>query len=129
MNTKIWIIGAAVTLVMGCASHQAVVDTSIQEAELIGMIAQNEKLDSTKTQAARTNLEQAKAYKAEKEYEKAWAAADQSRLEYKLAFATATRDSVVREDSLLTNDLRADMERKLLYQNILENEAKIKETP
>ena len=66
---------------------------------------------------------------AEKEYEKAWAAADQSRLEYKLAFATATRDSVVREDSLLTNDLRADMERKLLYQNILENEAKIKETP
>jgi hypothetical protein len=116
-------------MIMGCASHQAVVDTSIQEAELIGKIAKAEKLDTTKTHAARMSLEKAKNYRTEKEYEKAWASADQSLLEYKLAFALATRDSVVREDSLLTNALRADMERKLLYQNILENEIKIKEAP
>lgn len=117
---KVALCGAI--LCTGCATHQAMVDTSISEAESIGTIAQAQGVAPAKTQAAQAELKSAKAFKEQKEYEKAWAAADASNLEYRLALANVTLDSVAQQDSSLVKNLNEDMERATAYQNILDKE-------
>ena len=58
------------------------------------------------------------------EDEQAIALAEQSTLEYKLAIATAERDEAVKEDERLEKELRGDVERKLIYQSIRDQETK-----
>lgn len=53
--------------------------------------------------------------------------AEQSNLEYRLALATAERDAVKKDDERVEKELRADVERKLLYQSILDKETSAKE--
>ena len=52
------------------------------------------------------------------------ALAEQSDLEYKLAIANAERDAAKSEDQKIEKELRNDVERKLIYQNILDQETK-----
>ena len=117
---KVALCGAA--LCTGCATHQAMVDTSINEAESIGTIAQVQGVAPEKMKAAQADLKNAKAFKEQKEYEKAWASADASNLESRLALANVTLDSVSREDSSLVKDLKEDTERLAAYQSILDQE-------
>ena len=69
-------------------------------------------------------LDSAKAKLADGEEEEAAALADQSALEYRLAIANAERDAVKKEDERVEKELRSDVERKLIYQSILDQETK-----
>ena len=45
-------------------------------------------------------------------------------LEYRLAVANAERDAAKKEDERVEKELRGDVERKLIYQSILDKEVK-----
>jgi hypothetical protein len=61
---------------------------------------------------------------ADGEEEEAAALAEQSSLEYRLAVANAERDAAKKEDERVEKELRGDVERKLIYQSILDKEVK-----
>ena len=82
------------------------------------------KADSATVESANAHLDSAKAYMEQKKAQEALAAFEASRLEYRLAMLRAERDSLKAEDERVEGELRADVERKLLYQNILDNENK-----
>ena len=56
--------------------------------------------------------------------EEAQALAEQSELEMRLAIAKSENEKIKNEDKKLEESLRADEERKVLYQSILEKETK-----
>ena len=75
-------------------------------------------------EATNAKLDSAKALQADGEDEQAAALAEQSVLEYKLAVANAERDAAKKEDERVEKELRGDVERKLIYQSILDKEVK-----
>ena len=105
-------IGLAGFALVGCATTQQAMDRSMMQAENSKVIATDAGLDS------------ANAYKTAKKQQEATNAASLSVLEYRLALINAERDSLQKEDARLEEDLRNDVERKILYQNILDNEGK-----
>lgn len=118
------VIGIAAVALVGCAGNQQAMERSLSQAEGVKTIADESKLDAASTANAAADLDSAKAYAEQGEEELAIAAAEKSALEYKLAVLSAERDSLKKADARLESELRSDVERKLIYQNILDQETK-----
>ena len=126
MRMKFFVAGLAVTalaFLSGCAGS---VNASkpIEYADANKAIAEEAKVDAAQLESANAKLDSAKALQAEGEDEQAAALAEQSSLEYRLAIANAERDEAKKEDERVEKELRGDVERKLIYQNILDQEVK-----
>ena len=114
---------AALAFLSGCAGS---VNASkpIEYADANKAIAEEAKVDAAQMESANAKLDSAKALQAEGEDEQAAALAEQSALEYKLAVANSEREAAKKEDERVEKELRGDVERKLIYQNILDQESK-----
>lgn len=113
----------ALAALSGCAGGVNATK-SIEFADSNKMIAQDAKVDAAQLESANAKLDSAKALQADGDEEEAAALAEQSTLEYKLAVANAELDAAKKEDEKVEKELRGDVERKLLYQNILDQETK-----
>lgn len=126
MKLSFFAAGVAVTavaLLSGCAGSVNAT-RSIEYASANKAIAEEAKADSAQVESTNAKLDSAKALQASGEDEQAAALAEQSALEYRLAVATAERDAAKKEDERVEKELRGDVERKLIYQNILDQETK-----
>ena len=113
----------ALAALSGCAGGVNATK-SIEFADSNKMIAQDAKVDAAQLESANAKLDSAKALQADGDEEEAYALAEQSSLEYKLAIANAELAAAKKEDEKVEKELRGDVERKLLYQNILDQETK-----
>lgn len=109
---------------IGCASNQQAMDRSFAQAESSKNMAAEANLDSATTAKASAYLDSAKVYKENGDEEEAINAAELSSLEYRAAVANAERDALKKDDARLESELRSDVERKILYQSILDQETK-----
>ncbi|SMP49005.1 hypothetical protein [Fibrobacter sp. UWB10] len=126
MKSRILVAGMAIialAALSGCAGGVNATK-SIEFADSNKMIAQDAKVDAAQLESANAKLDSAKALQADGDEEDAAALAEQSSLEYKLAIANAELDAAKKEDEKVEKELRGDVERKLLYQNILDQETK-----
>ncbi|SHK33573.1 DUF4398 domain-containing protein [Fibrobacter sp. UWEL] len=114
----------ALLALTGCAGNKNTSTRSLGQAEATMTLANDSKLDAATTASAAAKLDSAKALQADGEEEQAQALAEQADLEVRLALATAERDQVKKENEKVENELRADVERKLIYQSILDKETK-----
>jgi len=125
MKSSFFVAGvalAALAFLSGCAGANAT--KSIGNADSAKAVAEDMKATPAQTESANAKLDSAKALQQNGEDEQAIALADQSTLEYKLAIATAERDAAKKEDERVEKELRGDVERKLIYQSILDQETK-----
>ena len=113
----------ALAALSGCAGGVNATK-SIEFADSNKTIAQEAKVDAAQLESANIKLDSAKALQADGDEEEAYALAEQSTLEYKLAIANAELAAAKKEDEKVEKELRGDVERKLLYQNILDQETK-----
>ncbi|SHK47266.1 protein of unknown function [Fibrobacter sp. UWT2] len=126
MKSRILVAGmAALALasLSGCAGSVNAAK-SIEFADSNKTIAQEAKVDAAQLESANAKLDSAKALQADGDEEEAAALAEQSSLEYRLAVANAELDAAKKEDEKVEKELRGDVERKLLYQSILDQETK-----
>ena len=126
MKSRILVAGmAALALasLSGCAGSVNATK-SIEFADSNKTIAQEAKVDAAQLESANAKLDSAKALQADGDEEEAAALAEQSSLEYRLAIANAELDAAKKEDEKVEKELRSDVERKLLYQSILDQETK-----
>lgn len=126
MKLRFFAAGVAVTavaLLSGCAGSVNAT-RPIEYASANKAIAEEAKADPAQVESTNAKLDSAKALQASGEDEQAAALAEQSALEYRLAVATAERDAAKKEDERVEKELRGDVERKLIYQNILDQETK-----
>lgn len=126
MEMKIFVVGVAVAslaVLSGCAGG-ASANRSVTLACSAKTIAEESSVESAQMQAANAKLDSAKALEAEGKNEEAVALADQSALEYRLAIANAELDAAKKEDERVEGELRSEVERKLIYQSILDQETK-----
>ena len=124
MKSRILVAGmAALALasLSGCAGSVNATK-SIEFADSNKTIAQEAKVDAAQLESANAKLDSAKALQADGDEEEAAALAEQSSLEYRLAIANAELDAAKKEDEKVEKELRSDVERKLLYQSILDQE-------
>ncbi|SHG68455.1 hypothetical protein SAMN05720761_10431 [Fibrobacter sp. UWCM] len=127
MKIKFFVAGLAVAslaVLSGCAGGAAQANRSVTLACEAKTIAEEASADSLQMLSANTKLDSAKALEAAGKNEEAVALADQSALEYRLAIATAERDAAKKEDERVEAELRSEVERKLIYQSILDQETK-----
>lgn len=94
-------------LFIGCASNQALVDTSIQQAESLKTTATESKALSAKTTLADEKLAEAKKYNEEGKAEEALLAAEESLLEYRLALAQSTYNVLCKDYEALEKNVLA----------------------
>lgn len=85
-------------------------------------VARENSVNPTATASATAKIDSARVLKEAGEDEQAQVLLEQSELELLLAIATSERDAAKAEDQKVEADLRADVERKLLYQSILDKE-------
>ena len=126
MSSRFFVAGLAMaSLVMldGCAGSVNAT-RPIEFAEANKTIAEEAKADSAQMQSANAKLDSAKALQAAGENGQAAALAEQSALEYRLAVANAELAAAKQEDERVEKELRDDVERKLIYQSILDQEIK-----
>lgn len=126
MSSRFFVAGLAMaSLVMldGCAGSVNAT-RPIEFAEANKTIAEEAKADSAQMQSANAKLDSAKALQAAGENGQAAALAEQSALEYRLAIANAELAAAKQEDERVEKELRDDVERKLIYQSILDQEIK-----
>ena len=126
MKSRMLVAGMAIialAALSGCAGGVNATK-SIEFADSNKMIAQDAKVDAAQLESANIKLDSAKALQADGDEEEAAALAEQSTLEYKLAIANAELAAAKKEDEKVEKELRGDVERKLLYQNILDQETK-----
>ena len=126
MKYRFFAAGLAVTalaFLSGCAGSVNAT-RSIEYASANKAIAEEAKADPAQVESTNAKLDSAKALQASGEDEQAAALAEQSALEYRLAVATAERDAAKKEDERVEKELRSDVERKLIYQSILDKEVK-----
>jgi len=126
MKSRILVAGiafAALAALSGCAGGVNATK-SIEFADSNKTIAEEAKVDASQLESANAKLDSAKALQADGDEEEAAALAEQSTLEYKLAIANAELAAAKKEDEKVEKELRGDVERKLLYQNILDQETK-----
>ena len=126
MKSRMLVAGMAIialAALSGCAGGVNATK-SIEFADSNKMIAQDAKVDAAQLESANAKLDSAKTLQADGDEEEAYALAEQSSLEYKLAIANAELDAAKKEDEKVEKELRGDVERKLLYQNILDQETK-----
>lgn len=124
MKSLFFVSGLVALALVGCAANQHALSRSMEQTEGTRAVATETKADSATVESANAHLDSAKAYMAQKKNQEALNALETSRLEYRLAMLRAERDSIKAEDERVEAELRADVERKLLYQNILDNENK-----
>lgn len=126
MKSRMLVAGMAIialAALSGCAGGVNATK-SIEFADSNKTIAEEAKVEASQLESANAKLDSAKALQADGEEEEAYALAEQSTLEYKLAIANAELDAAKKEDEKVEKELRSDVERKLLYQNILDQETK-----
>ncbi|MCQ2106930.1 MAG: hypothetical protein MJZ26_14200 [Fibrobacter sp.] len=127
MKFKFLTLGFALAALCSCAGHNTAVDRSIGQAEAAKAYTEEAKIEPAQTLNANAKLASAKAFMDQGKEDEAIAMAEQSNLEYRLALATAERDAVKKDDERVEKELRNDVERKLLYQSILDKETSAKE--
>ena len=126
MKSRMLVAGMAIialAALSGCAGGVNATK-SIEFADSNKTIAEEAKVEASQLESANAKLDSAKALQADGDEEEAYALAEQSTLEYKLAIANAELDAAKKEDEKVEKELRGDVERKLLYQNILDQETK-----
>ncbi len=126
MKSRMLVAGMAIialAALSGCAGGVNATK-SIEFADSNKTIAEEAKVEASQLESANAKLDSAKALQADGEEEEAYALAEQSTLEYKLAIANAELDAAKKEDEKVEKELRGDVERKLLYQSILDQETK-----
>ena len=126
MKSRILVAGiafAALATLSGCAGGVNAAK-SIEYADSNKTIAQEAQVDAAQLATANAKLDSAKTLQADGDEEEAYALAEESTLEYKLAIANAERDAAKKDDEKVEKELRSDVERKLLYQSILDQETK-----
>lgn len=116
--------GLAAVALVGCAGNQQAMERSMGQAESSKTLAEESKVPASLTETAAADLDSAKIFQENGEEEKAISAAEKSALEYKLSLLVQQRDELKKEDARIEKELRDDVERKLLYQNILDQELK-----
>lgn len=125
MKSRLLVAGlalASLAFMSGCAGVNA--SKSLETASATKSVAEDAKIDPAQMQPINAKLEEAQKQQANGEDEQALILAEQSSLEYKLAIATAERDEAKKEDERVEKELRGDVERKLIYQSILDQETK-----
>ena len=126
MKSRILVAGMAalaLATLSGCAGSVNATK-SIEFADSNKAIAQEANVEAAQLESANAKLDSAKALQADGDEEEAAALAEQSSLEYRLAIANVELDAAKKEDEKVEKELRSDVERKLLYQNILDQETK-----
>ncbi len=126
MKSRMLVVGMAIialAALSGCAGGVNATK-SIEFADSNKTIAQEANVEAAQLESANIKLDSAKALQADGDEEEAAALAEQSTLEYKLAIANAELAAAKKEDEKAEKELRGDVERKLLYQNILDQETK-----
>ena len=126
MKSRILVAGMAalaLATLSGCAGSVNATK-SIEFADPNKAIAQEANVEAAQLESANAKLDSAKALQADGDEEEAAALAEQSSLEYRLAIANAELDAAKKEDEKVEKELRSDVERKLLYQSILDQETK-----
>ena len=124
MKAKIFACSLTIALaaLTGCSGSQSAINRSLGQAEATRSLATDSKLDAHITSSAYSKLVTAKALKEDGKTEEAQAIAEQSELEMRLAIAKSENEKAKIEDKKLEEALRADEERKVLYQSILDKE-------
>lgn len=115
-------IALALAALTGCSSSQNAVNRFLGKAEATQAFAVENNIDASVTSNASSKLESAKALKNDGKEEEAEALAEQSELDLRLAIAKSENEVAKNEDKKLEEALRADEERKVLYQSILNKE-------
>ena len=115
-------IALALAALTGCSSSQNAVNRSLGKAEATQAFAVENNIDASVTSNASSKLESAKALKNDGKEEEAEALAEQSELDLRLAIAKSENEAAKNDDKKLEEALRADEERKVLYQSILDKE-------
>ena len=113
----------ALAALSGCAGSVNATK-SIELADSNKTIAQEANVDAAQLESANAKLDSAKALQANGEEEQAAALAEESALDYRLAIANAELKAAKAEDEKIEKELRGDVERKLIYQSILDQETK-----
>lgn len=113
---------AAFAALTGCAGNHGPLNNSIGKTEATMAVARENSVNPTATASATAKIDSARVLKEAGEEEQAQVLLEQSELELLLAIATSERDAAKAEDQKVEADLRADVERKLLYQSILDKE-------
>ena len=107
MKTK-QILGAfLLMLFIGCASNQALVDSSIQQAESLKTTAVANKASTAKISLADEKLEEAKKQSEAGKTEEALLAAEESLLQYRLVLAQSSLDGLNNDYELLKKEVQA----------------------
>ena len=115
-------IALALAALTGCSSSQNAVNRSLGKAEATQAFAVENNIDASVTSNASSKLESARALKKDGKEDEAEALAEQSELDLRLAIAKSENEVAKNEDKKLEEALRADEERKVLYQSILNKE-------
>ena len=126
MKAKIFACCSAIALaaLTGCSGSQSGINRSLGQADATRSLVNENKLDASMTSDSYAKLVAAKALKEDGKIEEAQALVEQIELEMRLAIAKSENEKVKNEDKKLEESLRADEERKVLYQSILEKETK-----
>jgi hypothetical protein len=107
MKTK-QILGAfLLMLFIGCASNQALVDSSIQQAESLKTTAVANKASTVKISLADEKLKEAKKQNEAGKTEEALLAAEESLLQYRLVLAQSSLDGLNNDYELLEKEVQA----------------------
>lgn len=102
------ILGAfLLMLFIGCASNQALVDSSIQQAESLKTTAVANKALTVKISLADEKLEEAKKQNEAGKTEEALLAAEESLLQYRLVLAQSSLDGLNNDYELLEKEVQA----------------------
>jgi len=102
------ILGAfLLMLFIGCASNQALVDSSIQQAESLKTTAVANKASTAKISLADEKLEEAKKQSEAGKTEEALLAAEESLLQYRLVLAQSSLDGLNNDYELLKKEVQA----------------------
>ena len=126
MKSRILVAGLAtlaLAALSGCAGSVNA-SKSIELSDSNKTIAQEANVDAAQLESANAKLDSAKALQANGEEEQAAALAEESALDYRLAIANAELKAAKAEDEKVEKELRGDVERKLIYQSILDQETK-----
>lgn len=94
-------------LFIGCASNQALVDSSIQQAESLKTTAVANKALTVKISLADEKLEEAKKQNEAGKTEEALLAAEESLLQYRLVLAQSSLDGLNNDYELLEKEVQA----------------------
>lgn len=128
VKRKLLICGLFAVLAAGCAGNKDLLATSIIEADGMNRAAKAEGIHSSTAVQAEKDLSLAKQLSENGKTDEAYDAAERSRLGYRLAFAEKEAKDAALADSSASKELLGDMESQKLYESILDNESKGKET-